>query len=255
MSWSSANAALVPAALEVSALESVAEIYLDDLRAENVVAAYEKESIGGYSPDLGTHIGFETSCPQRLPVRVTTSIKSSGGKLSIVEAMINDQLTKALSITSAAGAQDQLALTLDSPISGTTVLEMDIKASPTSSGSAFQIWLYSGDSPACLLGFKLSGSNVLMKVSSASSGTGLLQSEEVVLSAKNKWANLRVEYAENGNVKVYVDGEQVIDCACFFGAHNGTAPRTGVTSVQLRTYKDATGTIAVDNIFLGKAND
>ena len=255
MSWSSANAALVPAALEVSPLEAVAEIYLDDLKAENVVAAYEQESIGGYSPDLGTHIGFETSCPQRLPVRVTTSIKSSGGKLSIVEAMINDQLTKALSITSAAGAQDQLALTLDSPISGTTVLEMDIKASPTSSGSAFQIWLYSGDSPACLLSFKLSGSNVLMKVSSASSGSGLLQSEEVVLSAKNKWANLRVEYAENGNVKVYVDGEQVIDCACFFGAHNGTAPRTGVTSVQLRTYKDATGTIAVDNIFLGKAND
>ena len=252
MSWSSANAALVPATLEVSPIETDAEIYLDDLKAENVVAAYEKESIGGYSPDLGTHIGFETSCPQRLPTRVTASIKSAGGKLSIVEAMINDQLTKALSITSAAGAQDQLALTLDSPISGTTVLEMDIKASPTSSGSAFQIWLYSGENPACLLSFKLSGSNVMMKVSSASSGTDLLQSEEVVFAAKNKWANLRVEYAENGNVKVYVDGEEEINCDCFFGSHNGTTPITGVTSVQLRTYKDAIGTIAVDNIFLGK---
>ncbi len=249
--WSAENASLVPATLVVSPIESDAEIYLDDLKAENVVAAYEKETVGGYSNENGSHIGFETACPQRLPIRVTASIKSTGGKLSIIEAMIEDKLTKALSITSAAGNQDTLSVSLNSSVGTTTVLEMDISADTTFTKSFFQIWFNSGDSAACLLSFKPSGNNIVMKVASASSGTSD-QTEEVKLAAKGEWVKLRLEYTDSGNIKVYVDGELLLDCNYYYGSHNGTAPKTGITSMQLKTYKDATGTISVDNIYLNK---
>ena len=257
--WSIENAKLLPATFSVTPLDASAAVYVDDIRAENIIGVYEEKSVSiGNGDEKNTVIGFETSCAQKLPSRVTTSLASVGASVSVAETVKNDLLSKVLAISSTDGAMDTVSVKKTSAEKGdTTVLEMDVRISPKTTSSLFQLWLMSGDNTAYLIVGSVKSGNIVIKDSTwTKAAEGRLESNEIVLAASDEWVHLRVEYSVTGGIvtaRVLADDALLFETTGHhYGAHNGTSPYADITGMDLKFYKAAEGTIYIDNVFLGE---
>ena len=256
--WSAENAKLVPAYFVVERVSADGNLYLDDVKAENVIDVYKEYVVTcPNEDDKSAVIGFETTVPYSLPSRITTNLPSNAPYIGISEAERDGEVTKVLQFGSGTGGMDTVSLATSYTKGNTIVLEMDICVNSSSSKSLFQLWLMSGSNSAYLITATVEGKNVIIRdaTSTSSSVTNRLVSNEVKLAAKGEWAKLRVEYSVSGGTsltRVYVDGTLAIETeGHFYGAHNaGSTPYTDITGMDLKFYKDTTGEIQLDNLAL-----
>ena len=256
--WNAENAKLIPAYFVVERVSADGNLYLDDVKAENVIDAYSQYVVTcPNEDDKNAVIGFETTVPYSLPSRITTNLPSNAPYIGITEAERDGEVTKALQFGSGKGGMDTVSLATSYTKGNTTVLEMDICVNSSSAKSLFQLWLMSGSNSAYLITATAEGNNIIIKDTTATSSSvsNRLSSNEAKLAVKGEWAKLRIEYSVSGGTsltRVLVDGEVVIETTGhFYGAHNaGATPYTDISGMDLKFYKDTTGEMLLDNLAL-----
>ncbi|MBO5010180.1 MAG: hypothetical protein J6D20_05745 [Clostridia bacterium] len=254
--------------LLISSVEGSADTLFDNIIIESYNKFYEEEKTDGQNKEDGAEkLTFEHSSTGNIPSGITTSLKSTGANLKIVE-IFNEVYSKALAFTTLTGAQDAIYFDMANKAAkgNAVVFEADLYIDYNTYKDTFYEIYLTGDNNNFVylltVTFK-DGTLWLGDISGASSQAvpGRIWGIGVNTGvAEATWFNIKIEYyfgdAETVRAKTYVNNELILVSDNFYGKtapDNVAVPKTDITQARVSSYTSTDGIVMLDNVSLYKS--
>ena len=254
-----------------------ASLLMDNMHAYKVAESYVPENIDIPDapnvdqktdlPPVSSKVDFEDLTDDTLPSVLTATLRSDGAAARVAELTKDGERTKALCLTTSAGANDSFVLqkTVEKKGYKSVAFEADLMFDMTSSGVIYQFMFEStSSSRAYMLNISKGSSGIEIADCSSTSGTSADRHTNVITTsaAKNgEWFNLRVEYYTGGRdslrIHIYINDKLTFVSDNYYGFYQTSDPEPTnmIERVRIYSLNSAAGDLYIDNYSLVQSSD
>ena len=259
--------------VEITSLDTVAEMTVESVIAESLYKYYIKETAGGAN-DYGYNdegvLDFEYATSGTLPKSVTVSLSSAGAAVRIEKLMTESgKWSSVLAYDTSAGGNDAVVFGTESPVGGNScvVFEADMCFTGSATGDLYQI-MFCGEtsgSIAYMFNFKYTGNTFWMVDCSSTGDNGNRVENRIDFPtgvAKGEWFNFRVEYykgtKDTVRMRIFLNGVHVYTSDNYYGQMLDGNDKTFYNTVNYARFYSlgaTAGTLCYDNVKLYGTSD
>ena len=238
-------------------------ITLDDVYFEGTNATYRSPSVSTENPDSSSDlITYEHSSTGNLPSRLTTSLKTGGGKAAIALMERDGSIGKVLHFATSSGDADQVNFNLtpdgktgaNKLVFETDVMfALDVEKDGVKNYS-FEIFFLGTNNQTASKNVFSQRNTGLVAMQDYSNNSGAIVGPSAIIGNSHEWLKFRIEIDMGDGTKdtlsyrTYVNGNLVYESNNYWQCETGNPCQiTEIAKIRFSTFNVAQGSIYFDN--------